>query len=193
MNQPKKIVNPYNKYIFSTKLSLVLSVFSLLTLVFALSLIWYNVKHIEKIKSNFTQNTTGIHQTLTSTQQSLNNLTQQLQQQSELETKLSKMVDHPQKNTQIQLIHRALSLLQLAQLQLTTQVNTATSILLLNQANHTLSLLSNALSAPYNKKITAIINEIKDAKNLDIGAQIQQLSALRETILQLTFIPTTQV
>ena len=48
MNQPsKKIVNPYNKYIFTTKVSLVVAIITLIIAIVAVTMTSLSHKHIE--------------------------------------------------------------------------------------------------------------------------------------------------
>ena len=213
MNQPsKKIVNPYNKYIFTTKVSLVVAIITLIIAIVAVTMTSLSHKHIEYLQTQISDQSKTVNQQL---QQQSQSVSQQLQTQSETIRKMDttsqvaihhlneEWEDHSQllrsmsrhlteahEHGDEEQIDLAIHQLQLAQLQLATQINTAFSIKLLDSAQRALSTATNLQQRkPFINSIDQISKQLNGAKNVDVQSTIQTISKLRQQILTLSFTP----
>ena len=189
MNQPKKIVNPYNKYIFSTKISLVVAIATFVIAVVAIIMTEYSLKNLDQLQTQLQQQTKSMQDTYSANQTVVKHLMHQSQQQDKQIDLLNQRITHQFEHSDRQWVEQAQRQLQLTQLLLTTQLNTTTSIQRLTTAQKALSQLPSSFYDDANTAIKNIIHQLKDSNTINVNNTIKMIQSLREMISKISFVP----
>ncbi|MBV53961.1 MAG: hypothetical protein CL816_07910 [Coxiellaceae bacterium] len=190
MNQPKKIINPYSKYITASKISLVVALLTLMIVIIAVLMTEYSLKHTQKLQLQLLQQSSTLSETNTSNQANIHQLIIKNKQLNKKLQSVSALIHQQNQLPQHHLIEQAQRQLHLAQLQLSTQINSSYSIDLLQDAKHSLLLLPQVeQQKPYLSSISRLIKQLSNAKDIDIESCLDTIQLLRSRILKLSFTP----
>jgi len=187
--QQKKIINPYNKYIFSAKLSLAISSILAIIVIISLWFIWSNLHNISSIKKNSVSQINSSKAELQTTQDDLTKIKNQMQNQTNEQKKLADSVNQTDNSNAIN-TNQVITLLQLAEIQIASQGKSDSTIELLQQS---ITIIKNTTTIDQSiaTSINKILSKLKNNKQPQASNALANITSLNMLITNLSFTPAT--
>lgn len=177
--QPKRALS-----LFSFLLSLIAIALVIITAIF----MFPHLAKLKETQNNTNTQMTSLNQSFKQSQATINSLTDQLnKQQADLKklTGDNLSSQHPEAIY----INQAISLLQLAQVQLSMQATPTNAIIYLKKTTELLSKTGGAHFASTISQLQSLINQLDKDSTLNLNQSIQGIDALKDAIAQLSLTP----